>query len=124
MTNANPPSLPLSRSKSAALSRVIGLVSKGYELVRHSVRERAAWTFRRTHEEMADWFALLEAQLKRRRSDEVALSLQRIARQPGFAGVREQSWRLCQFARQNGYAEELPFLYFVSKVSQGERVLI
>jgi len=73
---------------------------------------------------MAGWFALLQAQLRRRRFDEVTVSLQRIASQPGFAGVREQSWRLCQFARQHGYQGQLPYLFFLQKVSHGERVFI
>lgn len=100
------------------------LVFCGYELVRHSTRNKAAWTFRRTREEMANWFALLDDQLRRRRDDDVAQTLQRIAHQPGFAGVREQSWRLSAFARQRGYEGELPFLYFLQKTSQGERLLI
>ena len=41
-----------------------------------------------------------------------------------FHGVREQSWALCQFAWQHGYREELPFLYYVHKVSHGERLLL
>jgi len=86
------------------------LVFCGYELVRHSVRGKAAWTWRRTRAEMGDLFALLEEQLRRR--------------QPGFAGVREQSWRLCQFARQHGYQGQLPYLFFLQKVSHGERVFI
>ena len=39
-------------------------------------------------------------------------------------GCREQSWALCQFARQHGYREELPFLYYVHKVSHGERLVL
>ncbi|MEN3110680.1 hypothetical protein ACFONG_02370 [Uliginosibacterium paludis] len=100
------------------------LVFCRYELVRHSARGKAAWTWRRTRAEMGDLFALLEEQLKRRHVSSVALTLARIARQPGFAGVREQSWRLCQFARQHGYDGELPYLYFVQKVAHGERCLL
>jgi hypothetical protein len=33
--------------------------------------------------------------------------------------VREQSWELCQFARQRGYAGELPFLFHLQKLSHG-----
>lgn len=100
------------------------LVFCGYELVRQPVRNKAAWTFRRTGDEMREWFALLEEQLRRRKPAAVAESLCRLAHQPGFAGVREQSWRLYQFVRQHGYDGELPFLYFVQKVGHGERLLL
>lgn len=96
----------------------------GYELVRHSVGQKSTWTFRRTKEEMASLYALLGEQLKRRHMSRVAESLQRIARQPGFAGVREQSKTLCQFARQKGYEGELPFLFFIQKLSHGERLVL
>lgn len=91
----------------------------GYELVRHSSRGRASWTWRRTKQEMADLYALLGEQLNRRQMPAVEQSLVRISRQPGFAGVREQSWELCQFARGRGYAGELPFLFHVQKLSHG-----
>lgn len=109
------------------LSSVTGkrrLVFCGYELVRQSVRNKAVWTFRRTGDEMREWFALLEEQLRRRQAAAVAESLCRLVRQPGFAGVRAQSWRLCQFVRQHGYDGELPFLYFMQKVGHGERLLL
>lgn len=91
----------------------------GYELVRHSSRGRASWTWRRTKQEMADLYALLAEQQNRRQVTAVAETLLRIGRQPGFSGVREQSWALCQFARGRGYAGELPFLFHVQKVSHG-----
>lgn len=96
----------------------------GYELVRHPVRGRSSWTWRRPKEAMAELYALLAEQLNRRRHEDVADTLARIARQPGFAGVREQSWRLCEFARQRGYAGELPHLFFMQKVSHGERLVV
>lgn len=92
----------------------------GYELVRLSSRGRPSWTWRRTKAEMADWYALLADQLRRRNFSAVTQSLQRISRQPGFSGVRQQSWDLCQFARSQGYAEPLPFLFHVQKVSHGQ----
>ena len=92
----------------------------GYELVRRSVRGGTSWTWRRTKQEMADLHALLAEQLNRRQKEAVAQTLLRISRQPGFAGVREQSWALCQWARSRGYAGELPFLYFMQKVGHGE----
>lgn len=96
----------------------------GYELIRHSSRGRAAWTWRRTKSEMADLYALLSEQMNRKHEHAVAGTLERIARQPGFAGVREQSWELCQFARQRGFRGELPHLHFVQKVGYGERVVL
>ncbi|MCB6182369.1 hypothetical protein LIN78_02215 [Leeia sp. TBRC 13508] len=100
------------------------LIFCGYELVRHTTRGKAAWTFRRTREEMTDWYTLLGDQLRRQRMAEVAKALQCIAHQPGFAGVREQSSRLFDFAIQRGYRKEVPFLFFVQKLSHGDRVLI
>lgn len=92
----------------------------GYELVRLSSRGRVSWTWRRTKSEMSDWYALLTDQLRRRNISAVTQSMQRISRQPGFSGVRQQSWDLCQFARSQGYVEPLPFLFHVQKVSHGQ----
>ncbi len=96
----------------------------GYELIRHTVNGKTAWTWRRTKEEMENLYRLLGEQLGRRHYSAVADTLERIARQPGFAGVREQSWQLCEFARQRGYEGTLPHLFYVQKVSHGERVVI
>ena len=96
----------------------------GYELVRYGARGVTRWTWRRPKAAMADWYALLGEHLKRRDTGALVDILAAIARQPGFHGVREQSRALCQFARQRGYREELPFLYYVHKVSHGERLLL
>lgn len=96
----------------------------GYELVRHEARGRAAWTWRRPKTEMEELYALLGEQLRRHHHAAVAETLLRISRQPGFAGVREQSAELCRYARANGYTAELPFLFHVQKVEQGERVTL
>ena len=100
------------------------LVFLGYELVRYSQRGKTSWTWRRTKEAMADLYALLASQLNARQMNAVAQTLLRISRQPGFSGVRKQSGKLCQFARSRGYAGELPYLYFVEKVRQGERLVL
>ena len=71
---------------------------------------------------MTELRALLEEQLKRHHLSAVHETLLRISRQPGFSRVREQSWALCQFARSRGYDKELPVLYFMEKVSHGERM--
>lgn len=97
---------------------------QGYELIRHTVNGKTVWTWRRTKEEMENLYRLLGEQLGRRHYSAVADTLERIARQPGFAGVREQSWQLCEFARQRGYEEALPHLFYVQKVSHGERIVI
>ena len=102
-----------------ALREVTGsprLVCLGYELVRLPNRGRSSWTWRRTKQEMADWYAVLGEQLSSRKIAEVTQTLQQISRQPGFSGVRQQSWALIQFARRRGYVGEVPFLYFLRKV--------
>ena len=96
----------------------------GYELTRYGARGVTRWTWRRPKAAMAGWYALLGEQLKRHDIGAVADILAAIARQPGFHGVREQSWALCQFARQHGFREELPFLFYVHKVSHGERLVL
>lgn len=112
------------REKLLAVTGKPRLAWLGYELVRYGARGVTRWTWRRPKAEMADWHALLGEQLKRHDTGAVGDILAAIARQPGFHGVREQSWALCQFARQHGYREELPFLYYVRKVSHGERLLL
>ena len=100
------------------------LLFLGYELVRYADRGTTSWTWRRTKQAMADLYALLDSQLNAHYTNAVAQTLQRISRQPGFSGVRKQSWALCQFARRRGYAGELPYLCFVEKVGQGERLVL
>jgi len=93
----------------------------GYELVRHPVRGKTSWTWRRPKADMEALYALLAEQANRKHWGAVAESLQRIANQPGFAGIREQSWMLIQEARRRGYQREVPYLYFVQKVKHGEQ---
>ena len=100
------------------------LVWLGYELVRRSERGRTAWTWRRSKQEMADAYALLNQQLGKGHQTAVQETLQRLANQPGFHGVREQSWALQQHAWAKGYRGERPHLFFVQKVSHGERLLL
>jgi|GEM_PF-974408 len=91
----------------------------GYELVRLPKRGGTSWTWRRSKSEMADWYALLGDQLAHRKQSAVAETLRLIARQPGFAGVRSQSWELIQFARGRGYSGEAPFLFHMQKICHG-----
>lgn len=100
------------------------LVWLGYELVMRPERGRPAWTWRRTKQEMTDLYNLLQSQLSGRHYNAVAQTLTRIAHQPGFHGVREQSWELCQFAYKHGYPGELPKLFFMQKISHGEPLLL
>lgn len=95
-----------------------------YDLIRHPVNGKTVWTWRRTKAEMESLYRLLEAQLKRHHQKAVSETLERVARQPGFAGIREQSWTLCEFARKHGYEGALPHLFFVQKVSHGERIVL
>jgi hypothetical protein len=95
---------------------------QGYELTRYSYQGGARWTWRRAREEMQEYYVMLDHHAKRHCWDSVRELLERAARQPGFHGVREQSWRLCQEAHKRGYPGELPFLYYITKVSHGERI--
>lgn len=95
----------------------------GYELVRHSANGRASWTWRRTKKEMQELFMLIASQASQNRAA-IEETLQRIARQPGFHGVRTQSWQLCEEARRRGYGGPLPHLFFLQKVSHGERMAL
>ncbi|MEJ2794633.1 hypothetical protein WAE56_14575 [Iodobacter sp. LRB] len=96
----------------------------GYELVRHPTRGATSWTWRRPKTEMAEHYTLLRDSLGKHHYGVVADHLQRIANQPGFHGVREQSWLLCQFARKYGYAGELPYLFYLQKIGHGDKLLL
>ena len=96
----------------------------GYELVRHSASGRVAWTWRRTREEMAELYAMLAHQSNLKQKKAVQETLERISRQPGFSGVRRQSWSLCEEARRRGYSGPLPHLFFLQKVNHGERMVL
>lgn len=94
----------------------------GYELSRRSAQGRAAWTWRRSKSEMAEWHALLASQAALRNHAAMAETLERIARQPGFHGVRTQSRALFQEARGRGFRGALPHLFYLEKISHGERL--
>lgn len=96
----------------------------GYELVRHSAQGRTSWTWRRPREEMAELHALVAHQANVKHLKALEETLVRIARQPGFSGVRVQSWALCQEARRRGYSGPLPHLFFLQKVSHGDRLAL
>ncbi len=96
----------------------------GYELVRYAARGITRWTWRRPKAEMAEHYVLLNALTRPCHSAGIEGFLGRLTNQPGFHGVRAQTWALCQEARRRGYAGELPFLYYVQKLSHGERLLL
>lgn len=91
----------------------------GYELLRHPVNGRTAWTFKRGQAEMDELYAVLDSQLKRHRHDQVAQTLLRISHQPGFHGVRKQSQHLLDYAVRCGFKGALPRLFYVQKVKHG-----
>lgn len=96
----------------------------GYELVRHNAHGRASWTWRRPREEMAELHALLAYQGNCKHHKAMEETLERIAKQPGFSGVRTQSWSLCAEARRRGYNGPFPHLFYLQKVSHGERLTL
>ncbi|MFL9885017.1 hypothetical protein PQR66_18385 [Paraburkholderia agricolaris] len=97
-----------------------GMAWLGYELVRRPDRGRTAWTWRRPASEMAEHYALIAEFGNKHHTNSLGSLLQRLANQPGFHGVREQSKRLFEEARRRGHAGDLPHLFYVQKVSHGE----
>jgi hypothetical protein len=95
-----------------------------YQLCRHNDAGEVRWTWRRTSTEMTNLYAELGEDLARRRHDQVARRLQRIANQPGFHGVRAQAAALFAFATSRGYEGPRPPLFFVQKVVHGKPLLI
>lgn len=100
------------------------LVWQDYELVRLAGAGQTRWTWRRTKAEMAEAYCELDRYLYKGQHEAVLALLERQAKQPGFHGVREQSWEMQQHARSRGYQGKLPHLFFVQKVSHGERLEI
>lgn len=96
----------------------------GYELARRSGEGKTIWTWRRPKSAMAEWYGLLADLCNRHNQPAIASTLQTIANQPGFNGIRSQSWELIQFARSKGYSGEIPFLFYVHKVSHGDRLAL
>ena len=92
----------------------------GYELVRHPTRGRASWTWRRPKSEMAEHYLMLASLTGQRNETALQGWLERLAHQPGFHGVRQQTWGLYQEAHRRGFTGVLPVIYYVQKVSHGE----
>lgn len=96
----------------------------GYELVRHPTRGATSWTWRRPKAEMAEHYAMLAELQKKHHTGAVSDMLQRLANQPGFHGVRTQTWDLFQVARQRGYDAALPHLFYIQKIPHGDSLLV
>lgn len=94
----------------------------GYELFRRAEHGRNVWSWRRPKAEMQEHFAMIAELRNKRHASALGAYLQMLANQPGFHGVREQTWRLFEDARRRGYGGELPFLFHVQKISHGERL--
>jgi len=94
----------------------------GYELVRRTHRGRIAWTWKRPRQAMAEVYNELTALLQHRHQTAILELVERLARQPGFHGVRAQSWKLFQEARKRGYQGPFPKLFYMRKTCHGERL--
>jgi hypothetical protein len=91
----------------------------GYELVRHNDAGEVRWSWRRPKVELTALYAELGEDLARHRYGMVQRTLERIAHQPGFHGVRAQSQALVDYAVRRGYQGPLPHLFYVQKVGHG-----
>ncbi|WP_412481123.1 hypothetical protein [Azonexus sp. IMCC34839] len=92
----------------------------GYELIRYANRGRTSWTWRRPKPEMTEHYLTLTHLTGQRNESALQDCLVRLARQPGFHGVRQQTWTLYQEARHRGYTGALPEIYYVQKTRHGE----
>lgn len=95
-----------------------------YELYRYTDKSKLRWSLKRPKAVMRELVEFLHWHLNRRDHASVQRLLQQAANQPGFHGVRGQTWELTQIAQKNGYTRELPFLYYLQKISHGERLVL
>lgn len=96
----------------------------GYELIRHPHKGTTRWTVRCLSTDVAEHYALLAELMNKHHTAAVAGLLQRLANLPGFHGVRAQVWALFQEARARGYDAELPHLFYMQKISHGDRLVL
>lgn len=92
----------------------------GYELVRHNEARGIRWTWRRPKEAMAEAHAVIQDLANRKQWESLGAYLQALAHQPGFHGIRAQTWQLCQSAKAKGYPGETPLLFYVQKTAHGD----
>lgn len=95
-----------------------------YELYRYTMKGRLSWSFKRPKGDMEALIGLLHERLNRRDYSAVERLLEQAASQPGFRGVKAQSWELNQIAKNKGYPRELPFLYYIRKISHGDKLVL
>lgn len=107
-----------------ALDKKPWLELAGYELVRHNGAGRVSWTWRRPKAQMAEHHNMLRHLCGSQRWDAVGSYLASLARQPGFHGVRGQTFALCLEAKQKGYGGDWPPLYTMHKVAHGEPLIL
>ncbi|WP_397474923.1 hypothetical protein [Pusillimonas sp.] len=102
----------------------IRLIWLGYQLVRRSHRGRIAWTWKLPRQTMADHYNELHALLNSRHYATVGKLLERASHYPGFHGIREQLKPFLGEAQRRGYMGQVPHLFYVRKISHGERLLL
>jgi len=95
-----------------------------YELVQHAFRGKTSWTWRRSKEKEEGLFGLLIEKCGRQQWRDVERLLQNAACEPGFHGIREQTYRLYQTAQRRGYDGPIPHLYYMQKIKHGEPVVL
>lgn len=95
-----------------------------YELYRYTMKGRLSWSFKRPKGDMEALVGLLHELLNKRQHNAVERLLEQAAKQPGFRGVRNQTWELTQIAKKHGYSRELPFLFYIQKISHGDRLVL
>ena len=95
-----------------------------YELFRREAQGHTTWSWRRPKNEMKEHFIMITELWRKRHTQALKAYLQMLANQPGFHGVREQSGRVFTELRRKGYREKLPFLFYVQKISHGERLIL
>lgn len=95
-----------------------------YELVRVAKRNNPKdfnWSFRRNKESMSELHDKLKLYSHRKHYHKVKKLLERAAAEPQFHLVREQTKRLLCTARKYKYRGELPFLFYMTRVSHGSK---
>jgi hypothetical protein len=92
-----------------------------HELARHTNRAKVMWTWRRTKEEMTELHALIAMQANQHNTEAISETLNASRGSLDFA-VYERSRGHYEAALQRGYDGPLPHLYFVQKISHGERL--
>lgn len=91
-----------------------------YELVRYPYRGRTSWTWKRSQAQQAELYEQLRDACQRHHWKKIDRLLTHTAAQPGFRGVKQQTWELQQEAMRKGYPHEPPFLFYITRIPHGE----